>query len=44
MDLTRLQALETISATPPPPWRTPAFLEIDIELDYDKAKHKASAL
>jgi hypothetical protein len=44
MDLTRLRALETINATPPPPWRTPAFLEIDIEPDHDKAKHKASTL
>ncbi|EED11837.1 hypothetical protein TSTA_110170 [Talaromyces stipitatus ATCC 10500] len=43
MDLTRLQALETIDPTPPPPWQTPAFIEIDIELDWDKAKDKASA-
>ncbi|EED11824.1 reverse transcriptase, putative [Talaromyces stipitatus ATCC 10500] len=43
MNLTRLQALETIDPTPPPPWQTLAFIEIDIEADHDKAKEKASA-
>jgi ribonuclease HI len=41
MDLTRLQALETIDPRPQPPWRTPAFSEIEIEPDHDKAKEKA---
>jgi ribonuclease HI len=43
MNLTRLQALETIDPTPQPPWQTPAFVEVDIEPDRDKAKDKASA-
>ncbi|EED16643.1 hypothetical protein TSTA_017180 [Talaromyces stipitatus ATCC 10500] len=43
MNLTQLQALETINPTPPPPWQTPAFIEIDIEADHNKAKEKASA-
>lgn len=43
MDLTRLQALETINPTPQPPWRTPVFTEIKIEPDRDKAKDQASA-
>ncbi|EED11752.1 hypothetical protein TSTA_109310 [Talaromyces stipitatus ATCC 10500] len=34
---------QTINPTPPPPWQTPAFVEIDIEPDRDKAKDKASA-
>lgn len=43
MDLGRLRALETINLTLQPPWRTPAFTEIDIEPDRDNAKDKASA-
>jgi ribonuclease HI len=43
MDLNRLQALETIDPRPLTPWRTPAFYEIDIEPDHEKAKDKASA-
>ncbi|CEL11943.1 Putative Reverse transcriptase [Aspergillus calidoustus] len=43
MDPARLQALETIDPTPQPPWQAPAFTEIDIEPDRDKAKEKASA-
>jgi hypothetical protein len=43
MDLARLQALEKIDPTPQAPWRTPAFTEIDIELDREKAKENASA-
>ncbi|THC88360.1 hypothetical protein EYZ11_012191 [Aspergillus tanneri] len=43
MDLDRLQALETIDPRPLAPWRTPAFTEIDIEHDREKAKAKALA-
>jgi ribonuclease HI len=43
MELARLQALGKIDPTPLAPWRTPAFTEIDIELDREKAKEKASA-
>jgi ribonuclease HI len=43
MDLARLQALETIDPRPQPPWRTPAFSEIDIEPDHDQAKENALA-
>ncbi|KAF4191613.1 hypothetical protein CNMCM8694_001642 [Aspergillus lentulus] len=43
MDLDRLQALEKIDPTPLAPWRTPAFTEIDIEPDREKAKENASA-
>lgn len=43
MDLARLQALEKIDPTPLAPWRTPAFTEIDIEPDREKAKENASA-
>lgn len=43
MDLDRLQALETIEPRPLAPWRTPAFTEIDIEPDREKAKDKTSA-
>lgn len=37
MDLDRLQALETIDPRPQPPWQTPAFMEIEIEPDREKA-------
>ncbi|KAF4233525.1 hypothetical protein CNMCM6805_009182 [Aspergillus fumigatiaffinis] len=43
MDLNRLQALETISPRPQQPWQTPAFTEIDIEPDREKAMDKSSA-
>jgi hypothetical protein len=43
MDPARLQALERIDPTPQAPWRTPAFTEIDIKLDREKAKENASA-
>ena len=38
MDLDRLQALETIDPKPQPPWQTPAFMEIGIEPDREKAQ------
>src|SRR5699024_6686248 len=38
MDLDRLQALETIDPKPQPPWQTPAFMEIEIEPDREKAQ------
>jgi hypothetical protein len=41
MDLSRLQALETIDPRPQPPWQTPAFVEIDTKPDHEKAKAKA---
>jgi ribonuclease HI len=41
MDLARLQALETIDPRPQPPWRAPAFSEIEIEPDHDQAKENA---
>jgi hypothetical protein len=44
MDLNRLQALETISPNPQQPWQTPAFTEIDIEPDREKAMDKSSAI
>jgi ribonuclease HI len=43
MELDRLRTLETIDPTPQPPWQTPAFAEIDIEPDREKAKDKALA-
>ncbi|GFG17532.1 putative reverse transcriptase [Aspergillus lentulus] len=43
MDLNRLQALEVINPKPQQPWQTPAFTEIDIEPDREKAMDKASA-
>ncbi len=43
MEPARLRALETIDPSPQPPWQTPAFAEIDIEPDREKAKGKASA-
>jgi ribonuclease HI len=43
MDLNRLQALEIINPKPQQPWQTPAFTEIDIEPDREKAMDKASA-
>jgi hypothetical protein len=42
MDLAQLQALEKINPTPLAPWRTPAFTEINIKLDREKAKENAS--
>jgi ribonuclease HI len=41
MDLSRLQALETIDPRPQPPWQSPAFVEIDTEPDHEKAKANA---
>jgi hypothetical protein len=35
---------DTIDPTPLPPWREPAFVEINIEPDREKAKDKATAL
>jgi ribonuclease HI len=43
MDLNRLQALEIINPKPQQPWQTPAFTEIAIEPDCEKAMDKASA-
>jgi DNA repair protein RadC len=43
MDPVQLQALETINPTPQPPWQAPAFTEINIKPDRDKAKEKAAA-
>jgi hypothetical protein len=43
METNRLRTLETINSTPQPPWQTPAFAEIDIEPDREKAKDKALA-
>ncbi|CEL10491.1 Putative Reverse transcriptase [Aspergillus calidoustus] len=43
METDRLRTLETIDPTPQPPWQTPAFAEIDIEPDREKAKDKALA-
>lgn len=43
MEPARLQALETINPNPQPPWQIPAFAEIDIELDREKAKDNALA-
>ncbi|KAK9594981.1 hypothetical protein V6Z93_010714 [Aspergillus fumigatus] len=43
MDLARLRALEKINPTPLAPWRTPAFTEIDIEPDREKAKENTAA-
>ena len=42
MDLDRLQALEIIDPKPQPPWQTPAFMEIDIEPDREKAQEESS--
>jgi hypothetical protein len=42
MDLSRLQALETIDPRLLAPWRTQPFTEIEIEPDREKAKEKAS--
>ena len=38
MDLDQLQALETINPRPQPPWQTPAFMEIKIQPDREKAQ------
>ena len=38
MDLDQLQALETIDPRPHPLWQTPAFMEIEIEPDREKAQ------
>lgn len=43
LDLTHLEALETISPAPLAPWRTPNFAEIEIEPDQKKAKEQTSA-
>ncbi|THC88516.1 hypothetical protein EYZ11_012034 [Aspergillus tanneri] len=44
MNLERLDAVETIDPKPLAPWIPPAFAEIDIEPDRQKAKEKAAAL
>jgi hypothetical protein len=43
MDLERLNALETIDPKPLKPWNTPAFEEIRIEPDRDRAIYDAAA-
>jgi hypothetical protein len=40
MDVARLQALERIDLTPLAPWRTPAFTQIDIKPDKEKARKR----
>ena len=44
MDLERLDALETIDPTPLAPWSPPAFEEIRIDSDRDRASDNAAAL
>jgi hypothetical protein len=44
MDLERLDALETIDPKPLRPWSPPAFAEIRIDLDRDRASDNAAAL
>ena len=38
MDLKRLQNLETIDPRPQAPWRVQSFVDIEIELDREKAQ------
>jgi ribonuclease HI len=44
MNVEQLDGLETIDPKPICPWSLPAFVEIDIEPDRDKAKDEATAL
>jgi hypothetical protein len=44
MDLKRLDSLETIDPRPLAAWDPPAFEEINIDSDRDKAAEKAAAL
>ncbi|KAJ5111881.1 hypothetical protein NUU61_001511 [Penicillium alfredii] len=43
MDVDRLNELETIDPRPLPPWRTKAFLEIELELDRETARERAES-
>jgi hypothetical protein len=44
MDLERLDALEAIDPRPLAPWLPPAFEEIRIDSDRDRASNNATAL
>lgn len=44
MNVEQLDGLETIDPKPRCPWSLPAFVEIDIEPDRDKAKDEATAI
>ncbi|THC87933.1 hypothetical protein EYZ11_012624 [Aspergillus tanneri] len=44
MNLERLNELEIIDPTPPPPWRAESFTEIEVESDWETARERAETV